>query len=492
MYLLKALVDKYKCKIIGYENFELLNYKKRNFFENLKWFFGSKFGLKTFNIYKSIGVKSFLKIKKKESKNIERIISIEICKIHNLNELEKYKFRNILIGDLIYDSYLKKYLLPTIDIKSIQFRTYFAEFIKNFIYWLEYFNKKKIKAVIASHGVYSLAIPLRIAQKKKINSYVLNEEKIYNLKYTPIKKYVSPTSLFQETEFYKKIFNTKNSMEKQNILKVGKKILTKRLKENFTYSYIRKKNKKLSKNKKKIHSNKTGVLIAAHSFFDSPHVYGRNFFPDFFAWLDFLTKLSKYTNYQWYIKAHPNKFDLTDKVIKQLLKKNKHIKILPDYYDLKKIRQMNIQAILTVYGSIAKEAYLYNIVPINASNSNPYRNFSFALTPKNIKDFKNKINNLLKAKRDFFSKKRANICLKDLFIYYYMDTEYFNKNYLFDNFENYIFSKKSRMEIFKDKFYFDCIYGVHKLNYSSIIKRLSNFINSKDYVLSRKHVIDVR
>ena len=75
-----------------------------------------------------------LKIKKKESKNIERIISIEICKIHNLNELEKYKFRNILIGDLIYDSYLKKYLLPTIDIKSIQFRTYFAEFIKNFIF----------------------------------------------------------------------------------------------------------------------------------------------------------------------------------------------------------------------------------------------------------------------------------------------------------------------------------------------------------------------
>ena len=32
-------------------------------------------------------------------------------------------------------------------------------------------------------------------------------------------------------------------MEKQNILKVGKKILTKRMKENFTYSYIRKKNK---------------------------------------------------------------------------------------------------------------------------------------------------------------------------------------------------------------------------------------------------------
>ena len=43
--------------------------------------------------------------------------------------------------------------------------------------------------------VFILSIPLRL-HKKKINSYVLNEEKIYNLNIHN-QKYVSPTSLFR-------------------------------------------------------------------------------------------------------------------------------------------------------------------------------------------------------------------------------------------------------------------------------------------------------
>ena len=35
-------------------------------------------------------------------------------------------------------------------------------------------------------------------------------------------------------------------------------------------------------------SNKTKILIAAHCFFDSPHAYGNNLFPDFYEWLLFL------------------------------------------------------------------------------------------------------------------------------------------------------------------------------------------------------------
>ena len=35
-------------------------------------------------------------------------------------------------------------------------------------------------------------------------------------------------------------------------------------------------------------NNKFKFLIANHSFIDSPHVYGKNLFPDFFEWLKFL------------------------------------------------------------------------------------------------------------------------------------------------------------------------------------------------------------
>ena len=46
LYLLKALVDKYKCKIIGYENFELLNYKKKKFLRKFKMVLGIKIWFK--------------------------------------------------------------------------------------------------------------------------------------------------------------------------------------------------------------------------------------------------------------------------------------------------------------------------------------------------------------------------------------------------------------------------------------------------------------
>ena len=51
------------------------------------------------------------------------------------------------------------------------------------------------------------------------------------------------------------------------------------------YNY---KNRKL--NYLKVKKNK--ILIAMHNFYDSPHVFGKMLFPDFFEWLSYLVKLS--------------------------------------------------------------------------------------------------------------------------------------------------------------------------------------------------------
>ena len=53
-------------------------------------------------------------------------------------------------------------------------------------------------------------------------------------------------------------------------------------------------------------SNRFKVLIAVHDFFDNPHGYGGMFFTDYYEWLTFLVDLSKKTNYDWYIKTHPD------------------------------------------------------------------------------------------------------------------------------------------------------------------------------------------
>ena len=68
-----------------------------------------------------------------------------------------------------------------------------------------------------------------------------------------------------------------------------------------------------------------------------------------------------------------------------------------------------------------------------------------------------------------------------------MDKFFFHKNYFFQNFEKYIFSKNSRKDIFTNKFYEDWINNNSSNLNNLILNRIEKFINSKDYVLSKKH-----
>ena len=78
----------------------------------------------------------------------------------------KIYVEGIWIGDLIYDSYIKYYSVPTIDIKSENFKLFFNECIYVFYFWLDYFTKNPVNTVIGSHSVYYSAIPLRIGVKR--------------------------------------------------------------------------------------------------------------------------------------------------------------------------------------------------------------------------------------------------------------------------------------------------------------------------------------
>tara|TARA_B110000971_G_C19876996_1_gene438917 strand:- start:78 stop:299 length:222 start_codon:yes stop_codon:yes gene_type:complete len=68
-----------------------------------------------------------------------------------------------------------------------------------------------------------------------------------------------------------------------------------------------------------------------------------------------------------------------------------------------------------------------------------------------------------------------------------MDKFFFHKNYLFQDFDGYIFSKNSRKDIFTDEFYVDWVNNVSMTQNKLILNRIDNFIESDDYTLSKKH-----
>ena len=69
-----------------------------------------------------------------------------------------------------------------------------------------YFKQNKVKAVLSSHGVYTFAIPLRIAANKNINAYVTNEQKIYRYKKNNISQKKTSLVIFQSQDILKKCF----------------------------------------------------------------------------------------------------------------------------------------------------------------------------------------------------------------------------------------------------------------------------------------------
>ena len=166
--------------------------------------------------YKSFGVIDF--VRPKISNDYEKEVNKNLKKIKKLSKSEilKFKIDGILIGDLIYDTFIKRYQLETINLKDKNFHKLIYDFLLVYYFWSDYLKDKRIKKIIGVHTVYSYAIILRIAISYKIEALIINDECISRL---------SKKNYFANTNFtsYSKNFLKLNKKVKKKILKISKK-----------------------------------------------------------------------------------------------------------------------------------------------------------------------------------------------------------------------------------------------------------------------------
>ena len=132
------------------------------------------------------------------------------------DEILNIKIEDILIGDLLYDTYLKSKIKPTIDIKSKDFERFTLDFL-NFFFWYNYFKNNDVNGVVASHGVYSYALILRIAETKKIPCYVISANYLSKFRSADF-----GGSIFGDYKNYKKNFSKVDLDIKKGIKKLKK------------------------------------------------------------------------------------------------------------------------------------------------------------------------------------------------------------------------------------------------------------------------------
>ena len=488
-YLANSLKKKYKSNIVGYfGNSLLVNPLKQDFISKIKIFIGKNIGINFFSIYKSFGTKDFyfpesnIDFSKKKTKIYKNFIS----KVTNLYKLEKFKINNVLVGDLLYDTYiknivfLKKPLIPTVNLKDKDFLLFVEDFIYLFLVWENYFKQNKIKALIGTHFSYTLAIPLRLAVKNNIETFVCGPEVLSRYK----KNFYRQNN---ESFFFKDLYKNLSKSNKKKIIIKSKDRINKRINGRYStdYSFVTK--SPFGKIRKKNYLNKNSklkVLIATHLFGDAPHALGNHLFPDHYHWLKFLTQIAKKTNYEWYLKTHPNFGSEWTPYVKHeryvsenIIKNIKNMFLLPSEVTHNQLIKEGISAVFTVHGTVGMDYALFNIPVINASLSNPHINYSFNFHPKNIQELKNIILNLGNKIKNFKIKKR------EIFECYAMKNVFFSRNWLLQDIDKTLKEIGIYHNLWKTSFYSHWVDNYSKELDQKIKKDVFTYTKSKNNFL---------
>jgi hypothetical protein len=404
---------------------------------------------------------------------VENLFGKIYPRLKTKKDVEDLKVEGIWIGDLLYDSHLMRHRVPTVEIQDKRFRNSLREALGYYIYWRDYFDSHNVKAVIASHCVYARSIILRIAVQRGIPAYQVNALSLYRL---------TPQRLWAYNNFlsYPEWFKSLSPQEQQIGLKLAKERIERRFTGevgvDMTYStksaFVRNSNKRVIQESPRIK-----VLIATHCFFDAPHPYGVHLFPDLHEWLTFLGKISERTDYDWYVKTHPDFLPGNTEALENVICNYPKITLLPKETSHLQIVEEGIDFVLTVYGTVGFEYAALGVTVINASLCNPHIGYNFNIHPKTIEEYENILLNLKGQKLD--------IDINEVYEYYYMNCIYDKgANWLVDDFINRIGGVTKQGEPTSYRVFFDD-FSMQK--HENILQTLRNFIESEDFCFRKKH-----
>lgn len=381
-------------------------------------------GQNEYGAYKSFGATEIIEIElsRDQREQAKKLFESTFARCKSTLDIEGLKINDVWVGDLIYDSFLMDYKQPTIQKDSPEFKRSLLESIECFVFWENYLDQNDVRAINVSHCVYNLAIPLRIAVRRNIPVFHANATHVYRL---------SATKLFAYNDFvdYRERFSALPSGLQEAGIAEAKQRIERRFagEVGVDMAYSTKSAYGASRHPRLLkESSRKKILIATHCFFDSPHSYGNNIFPDFYEWLDFLGMITEETDNDWYIKTHPDYLPGTKEIIEAFVAKYPKFTLLPADASHHQLIAEGIDLALTVYGTIAFEYAALGIPVINASQNNPHIAYDFNLHAKDVDDYRRLLMGL-----DWLEFK---IEKQQVYEYYFMRYIFNTENLFFDNY----------------------------------------------------------
>ncbi len=356
----------------------------------------------------------------KERAEAKKIVTDLLRNGPDKRDIEALTVQGMRIGDLFYDSYLRTHSVPTLDLDSPKLKSGLIVAVEEAITWLRFLKESNVAAVLGSHAGYLGAIPLRAAAANGISAFEVTLNRVFRI--------TRDRPIDSDFRDFPEIFASFSAQQKE----AAHSIAAERLRRRFggevgvDMPYSQASAYLPATNDRLLHqSEKPKVLVAAHCFFDNPHCWGDNLFPDFWEWLCFLGDFSSSVDYDWYIKTHPDVLPGNDEILEEICERYPQLSILPSSASHHQIISEGITAVLTVYGTIGFE-YAYLGVPvINASVNNPHIMYDFNFHPASVEEYAKLLRAIPRLPVDDHREKVVE--------YYYMKNIYGNSNLFFSD-----------------------------------------------------------
>ena len=290
-------------------------------------------------------------------------------------QVSDFKIDNILIGDLLIDTYLRFRPSSIFNISDKFNWIILWQALRDIKRAKKYFSKERPRAYLSTYSTYiQHGIPVRIALMCDIPVFTFGSYNVFGKQLTNEDFYQTP-----DTSGYRKTFESLSN--KDELIAQADSQIKKRFsgKNDFATAYMSK--SAYSSTVLDIPDIKGHVAVFLHNFYDSPHVYPDLIFDDFWEWVTFTIEHLIKNKIPFFLKPHPNQIEISGDVVRRLSAIYSDVKIISPEISNAQLIEGGIIAGITVYGTIAHELAYFGI-PSIACARHPHHSFEFCRTAK--------------------------------------------------------------------------------------------------------------
>ena len=301
--------------------------------------------------------------------------------LKNSQSISSYYIGDILMGDLIIDTYLRFKPSPVFQVNDLMVWHIIWQSLRDLKRSNDYFKKNKPIAYFSSYSTYiQHGIPVRVAKKNGVRVCTFGSLNVFGKELVGDDHYHTP-----DVSSYKLIFE--QFEDKEGRLGEAKNMLENRLTGSIDFATAYMKKSAYSNSKSEIKLDvKDKVVIFLHDFYDSPHVYPNLIFNDFWEWIIFTIDSLLQSKIPFVVKPHPNQINFSDQAVFKLIDLYPGLKIIGHEVTNVQLANCGMLSGITVYGTVAHElAYLG--IPSIACAKHPHHTFDFCNTASSLEEY---------------------------------------------------------------------------------------------------------